>query len=94
MQSLAICQRKKKKFRELCYILMSCDLKLANLAFISSKYCDHAISFPKNTFIGFIAAFFWLPSDKISPTLLCTLKCFMHILQLYNNGVESEEKRL
>jgi hypothetical protein len=35
-----------------------------------------------------------LPSDKISPTLLCTLKCFMHILQLYNNGVESEEKRL
>ncbi len=73
---------------------MSCDLKLENLAFISSKYCDHAISFPKNAFIGFIATFFWLPSGKISPTFLCTLKCFMHILHLYNNAVESEEKRL
>ncbi len=27
-------------FREPCYILMSCGLKLANLALISLKYCD------------------------------------------------------
>jgi hypothetical protein len=36
--------------------------------------------------------FCWLPSGKISPMLLCTLKCFMNIVHLYNNGVESEEK--
>jgi hypothetical protein len=36
--------------------------------------------------------FFCLPNGKFSAMLLCTLKCFMNIVHLYNNGAESEEK--